>query len=336
MIHNIIYVSDAWPGIGMGHLARALGVVRELGCGSHGVGIGMAGRFSDSARAFLEQSIPDDVNLLDEDDPGWSARVLVLDTMAEPGNPSAINLQRVVDLKRRCSRLVLISSSIEVETAPEIDVLIDHMPRVEILGPRPTRCHFGLEFAPVAAEFFDVETLPVESADTLVAIIGGSDEQIGPERVAGIVGTLETSSFRNQEMVVSPHYPGNLLDEFRLQHPSWVVHQNLPSVVPVLERARAVVCTYGNATYESLALGRPTFVLGYRKFQWSYANSLEAMGLVLSCGLFGAEDREKLGKIDSMSILGGLARRARESGIGCGVRSIAQVLGQEMARVQDA
>jgi len=336
MTFDIVYVCDASPAIGMGHLARAVNVLSEIRNQAPRFSLGVTGGFSDSALEFLEQAIADGVTFFEESTPSWSSGVIALDTMAEPGNPVALDVERAKDLRGRCRELVLVSSSIEVETTPEVDVLIDHMPEVRIRGPRPSQCFLGLEYAPVAPEFFEVEPVPLERAETLVAVIGGSDHQTGPEILADLLSSGGTGSFRALEMVVSPHYPAEKLKMLRRNHPQWTFHQNAPSIAPLMARARAVVCTYGNATYESLALGRPTFVLGYKEFQEQYAGILESMDLVVNCGLFDAPRRERLVSLHSSDVLFRLAERARSIRVGCGASSIARVLCEEVARVQDA
>ncbi len=335
MNFDLVYVCDAMPGIGMGHLSRGLEVLAELIRYAPGLHLGLAGTYSGTAWEFLERRIPEGVVLAEEGDPGWSARVVVLDTMAEPGNPAALDGARAASLRRRCGELVLVSSAVEVETVPEIGVLIDHMPRVRILGPRPGRCHVGLEFAPVGAEFFEVEPEPPGECSSLVAVIGGSERQIGPTVVAELFAEGPGSSFESMEMVVSTHYPPEDLEGLRRRHPNWTVHRNIDTLVPLLARAAAVICTYGNITWESLALGRPTFVLGYAAFQVRYADLLDAMGLVVSCGPFDAPRLGKLKQVLSPELRRDLAVAAQGAGIECGARNIAQVLREEVDRVQD-
>jgi len=339
MRFHIVYVCDAWPAIGMGHLARAIKVLGELRNQASDLAVALAGNFSESARAFLDRSIPDGVALLEEDSSAWSAAAVALDTMAEPGNPIALDRGRAAALKARCQTLILVSSSLEVETSFDIDVLIDHMPDVQIIGPRPGRCLLGLKYAPVDHEFFDVKPVPVEDAEALVAVIGGSSHQTGPRTVAGLFPPdrgLNRGSFGTLEMAVSPHFPQEELEVLRHDHPDWTFHQNLPSIVPLMARARAVVCTYGNVTYESLALGRPTFVLAYEPFQERYAATLESRGLVVSCGPFDGPREDRLALLFSAEVLHRLSKRAREAGVQCGVGSIARALREEVARVQVA
>ncbi len=204
------------------------------------------------------------------------------------------------------------------------------------MGPRPARCHLGLEFAPVAGEFFEIEAIPWEAGDALVAVIGGGPRQTGPEILTELISSNRPRGFPRLEMVVSPHYPEDILEELRRNRPEWIFHRNIPSIAGLLARARAVICTYGNATYESLALARPTFVVGYMGFQERYAAILESKDLVVNCGLFDAPRMESLAALDSAGVLSGLAQNARSIGVGCGARAIARVLCEEVDRVQDA
>jgi len=335
MTVHLLYVCDARPEIGMGHLARALGVLGEVRRRAPGLAVVLSGRFSEGARAFLQRRLPEGVGMVDEDDASWTCRVAALDTMAVPGDPAALDVERAERLGRRCGTLALVSSSMEVATSSAIGLLIDHMPEVRIRGPVPRRCLFGLQYAPVAPEVAQVAPVPAETSERLLAVIGGSARQTGPRLLAELLAREGTGRFRRLEMIVSPHFPPEELEALRERFPAWTFEQNVPSVAERMARAGAVICTYGNATYESLALGRPTLVFGYSAFQREYADFLETRGLVASCGLFDAPRRDRLAVLGSGPELARLAAAARASGVGCGIRNIAKVLCEEVDGVQD-
>ncbi len=327
------------PRIGNGHLARGVSVLHALRARRPGLRLALHGSFSDSARGFMTRFLDPAVEVHEDGLPTGS--VAVLDSMWDPDRPGYTDPERAIRVRRAAPCFVMISSALELELPVAPDLLVDHLPDVRIRGAEPARVLLGFDYAPVSSDFFDHATVSSGgSGGGLVAVIGGGEHQIGPERFAEAVAPTALASLGRIRLVVSPHYPeadGRLL---AVRYPGLEVLQNLPSLAPVMACADAVVCTYGNVTYESLSLGRPTYVVGYKPFQKEYADYLEAKGLVVSLGLFSGLRVGRLAELGSAEVWARLAARAREVFTGPGLERVAdgllECVGQRGGEVMEA
>ncbi len=336
MKFDLVYHCDAHPAIGMGHLKRGLDILEELRGRRPILDLGLAGSFTDSARAFLASHLPLRVEVFGPGDVRPAARVAVFDTMADPSRPEVLDHSRAVKIGATAGRLVLISSARTVRLSEAVDVLIDHMPAVEVLGAVPRRQYLGLEYAPVSKEFVPEREEAGVLPRNLLAVIGGNDVQDGPALLLNQLDQSHVPGFDGVEVIVSPHFPAPNLEELRALHPGARILQNVASLRPHLLKARAVICTYGNITYESLTLHRPTFVVAYKDFQQEYASELERLGLVVNLGRFGALDRNKMKTLASGAALEQLSERAAAVFEKPGIGRIASVLEEEIDSVSDA
>lgn len=333
MTYHLVYHCDSYPAIGLGHLARGIGVLAALRRRDQTWKLAICGTFSPSALVFLRKQAPADVDILAAD-VNPLTRVAVLDTMADAQYPERVDEARARDVAAQARRTVLISSSRSTQTYDCIDVLIDHMPDVKLDGPVPSVVLSGFEYAPVAKEFVDLGHRQVSTA-RLAAIVGGNDTPYGPRAFVKAL-SIWPSGYDGFDLVVSPHVPAGEVEALKADFPAVSVHQFVPNLAPIVGRARAVVCTYGNATYESLSLHKATFLVAYKAFQDSYGALLEDFGLVHRLGYFESLEPSKV--IEALSdevLLRRLSTNAATVFVAPGIERIGAVLTQELQRVSD-
>jgi hypothetical protein len=281
--------------------------------------MGLAGDYADGARAFLERFRDPRVDVFAAHD-APRARVGVLDTMHRPGDPSFVDKAAAETVREKAGVFVMVSSSLDIELPVVPDLFIDHLPDVHIRGEQPRERHVGFQFAPVAEEFFEQAREPApERPGALVAVIGGGTRQTGPATLARVVAPHSRKKFDGFCIVVSPHFPEADKAELREMAPDIEILQGVPSLAPLLTSAAAVLCTYGNITYEALSCGRPTFLAGYEGFQDEYGDYLQRKGLVVNFGRFDELEHADLSPLFDAELRARLARNAvdifREPGI---------------------
>lgn len=310
--YDLVYYCDSRPEIGNGHLRRGMDVLHALLRRRPDLRVALAGAYTQGAQSFLERFRDSRIEVFSSDE-APAAHVGVLDTMHRPGDPFYIDAPAAREVRGKCDTFAMISSSLEIDLPVKPDVFIDHLPDVEIRGEQPREVYVGFEYAPVADEFFEEQHDPEwERPGALVAVIGGGPDQGGPEVFARMIGQRALNEFSGFVIVVSPHYPGEKKQAVREAAPGVELVQGVPSLAPLLRSARAVVCTYGNITYESLSCGRPTFLASYTQFQDEYGQYLASKGVLVNFGLFNTLTPESLDPVFDQSLHETLAHRAKE------------------------
>lgn len=283
MTYQVVYHCDANPSIGMGHLARGLDVLTALRRLQPTYKLAICGKFASQALQFMHEHLPCGVDVLPSANAS-AGLVGVLDTMYDPQYPEAVDELRVASIAKICSSVVLVSSSRITQSYPPVSMLIDHIPDVQILGHTPNCVRSGYDYVPVSSEFLTAARSATQN-DSLVALIGGNAEPYGPAALLQAV-PAPPLGFDSMHVVVSPHVPPNEVQHLRQRYPRVYLHQNLPTTAILMGQAKTIITTYGNATYESLSLHKPTFVVAYKSFQDEYAKALERDGLVRRLGYF--------------------------------------------------
>jgi len=332
--YDLVYHCDAFPAIGTGHLKRALDVLSLLRRRRPEYSLAVSGSFMGEAETFLCKMLPKGVVRCLAQNPA-PARVAVLDSMAVPGKPGSLDHHRAKSIRCVSGKLVLISSALDVEVNDSVDLVIDHLPYAMLTGSGTSRVLKGFEFAPVAPDVAREATVAPENSNRLAMIIGGGRRQVGPDAMIELLAGGFARRFAEKVMIVSPQYPSS--DFKRVQKrggEGLSVLRNVPSVASWLAGSAAVVCTYGNATFESLTLHRPTFTLNYAAFQDEYAERLHESGLVCNLGNFDQLRSERLTHIDSVSFCLGLHERSKKTFRGSGIDRIVMQLIEEIDSVQ--
>jgi len=325
-MYDLVYVCDSRPEIGNGHLKRGTDVLHALLERRPQLRCALSGLFSPSALGFIESFVDHRIDRVGDVVP--PAALGVLDTMADPQAPQVVERERSSALRSSVRTFVVISSALEVRLPVRPDVLIDHMPDAKVVGEQPLKTLLGFDFAPVAREFVVSEN--GNETCGVLAVIGGGPEQVGPNIVAGLLAKRADTEMGGLDIVVSPHFPEQKMVDLRCSFPSIRLHRGVPTLVPLMRAARAVVCTYGNITYESLVLAKPTFVTGYKQFQVEYAEYLQQRGLVVSLGRFDALTTGSTACIFSREVRSRLAAAAQHDFSSAGIERIADVLEREL------
>ncbi len=200
------------------------------------------------------------------------------------------------------------------------------MPSVSIRGISPRKIYSGLQFAPVDSHFFQTDGTSPFDTKTFLAIIGGHAHQYGPFKFAEHIVPVLKEFYHDIRCIVSPMFPDGHLSKLRNLKPSVEFLKQVPAILPYIKTARVVLTTYGNATYESLALSRPTYVLSYKSFQNEYARVLEEKGWVVNLGLFKNIDEEKLPYLVSDEVQRRLFDNIKDVSIGAGIQNMARII----------
>lgn len=324
MTYHVVYHCDAKPSIGMGHLARGLDVLTALRRLQPTYELAICGEFATQASQFMHEHLPANVDVLPSSNES-TCLVAVLDTMYDPQHPEAVDEQRVANLSKASGSVVLVSSSRITQSYQPISMLIDHIPNVHIIGHKPNYVRSGYDYVPVSSEFLTTAR-SVTPKNSLVALIGGNTEPYGPAALLQAIPGPPLG-FDSMHVVVSPHVPQVEVQHIKQQYPRVCIHQNLASTASLMRQAKAVITTYGNATYESLSLHKPTFTVAYKSFQDEYAEVLERDGLVRRLGYFKSLDAHRV--IESLCdkcLANSLMQRATQLFGVAGIDNIAHAL----------
>jgi len=278
--NDFIYYCDSYPAIGNGHLNRCIDITDFIVSSRPDISIAIMGQFSNSAEKFLDNMDRNNLPVLKPFITGISAKVTMLDTLVAPGDVDKIDIQKAKFLKSISTKLFVINIGYNTFVPSVVDAIINYVPITQYSGNNSFKRYFGLDFAPVTREFFNNDNKSDLGYDVM-AIIGGCQEQYGPEIIA-----KSLSQFQDKKIgiIVSPHFPYNEYKLLALKYPIISFFQNVKSIKEYIHDSKAIICTYGNTTYESIAMGKPTFVVAYFEFQYKFAEYLEKDGIVRNLG----------------------------------------------------
>jgi spore coat polysaccharide biosynthesis predicted glycosyltransferase SpsG len=322
---DFVYHCDSWPEIGNGHLKRGTDILNALCQRNPDLNLGIFGSWSPGAKALMEVTLNPAVTIINDVEIPRS-RVAILDTMHFPGKPDLFNTKKTALVKESADLFVIISSGLGPNLPVECDMLIDHLPRVAIEGVMPGEVRFGFDYAPVSNEFFNGNERMDEFEGCVVAVLGAGDKQGGPLKLAEILYERITNTFPGFVMLLSPHYPQEKRDVLTKRFPGLHLLQRIPNVAPLLRAANAVICTYGNITFESLSCGKPTFLVNYESFQNMYGWSLEGEQLVVQLGMHDDMDQAKVDLIFDETKRQELATQAKTQFVRPGIEAIVKEL----------
>jgi spore coat polysaccharide biosynthesis predicted glycosyltransferase SpsG len=324
VIFDVVYHCDAAPAIGMGHLSRGLQVVRALA--ERNLSVALSGRHEGGAIAFREAGRDPRVPYVPPAELP-RARVAVLDSMHDPERPEVLDAALCAELAARASRLVVVAGVLGAMRVPaEVDVVVNHLPLLEVVGNPRVRVHADLAFAPAAREL--AENRSERPGETLLVVLG-SGPAAGPARV---VDAIERAGLSVPvTLVASPHLSPGEVDALaaRATRPWLRVLQGVPSLLPLFRSAGAVLTTYGNTTYEALTCHLPTFVASYKAFQVRYAGALAERGLVENLGFLADLTPESAARMADPVLRARLREHAAATFQGAGIERIADLLAAE-------
>ena len=314
---GVLFRVDALPSTGFGHAARCLQLARLC------TGLGPAafqGEFSEAALARVRAHSPGLAVL--SPDVAADAVVGVIDRMSDPGDMNGYDPQVTATLNTRCRRLLYICSGTQVPPVPSDVLVIGYQPAD--VGHLPDHIRWSLDFAPVSANL-RVEPPPMRDDKSILVALGGHPDDRPLRQVLAVIALMP--SINHVHVLLSP-VMGRGADAYGVgAHQALSLHQNVPSVAPLLGQAGLVVASFGNLVYEALALGAPTCVVGQKAFQVTLAQAMAQRSLVTCGGNVLALERpafkealqQTLDRRDALSTLGprmvdgmGLERIAKE------------------------
>lgn len=326
---DIVYYCDSYPAIGIGHLKRGIDILHLLKKINSRLILALTGKYSDTAKYFIENFLKFDIPVLRETDE-YSCRISIIDTMFIPGDADYIDDEFCNRLRLTSKKIIMINGGLNLKIPDSIDVLIDHIPDARISGNQSCKQYLGFDFAPANIKSFQRKSITEKS--NILCVLGSNEVQSGLNH---LVNALIMSDLNHLKytIIVSPHFPQKIIDEIKNSDVDMVVQQNVKSLIPYFQNAFAVICTYGHTTYESLSFHIPTFVVAYRKFQYEYANYLEEKGLVENLGYLKNIDLEKLKLIISDNRKLELIEQSKFYFKTSGIENIANVILKELENV---
>lgn len=279
---DITFVCTADGRVGFGHLRRCLAVAGLLA--GRGLRPAFAAEQLDpAARALLQQHLPA-VRLGALSDPSPLA---VVDCMFDPQDPDACDRDFVARVATRHRRTVFVTSAVHVPPDLPVDAVVGHM-----LDPveRPARVlHRGLEWAPVAPGAALWRNHPRVFLETPRRVLVAFGNWADPAGLFLALEALRRTGWTVRVQVLLPPALRPHLEAARSHAVGLEVEwlQDVPDIFPLLAGADVLLGSYGNLTFEALALGVPTVVVAIKPFMAAYAERLARRGAVVNTGRVG-------------------------------------------------
>ncbi len=280
-VFEVVFFCNAGSDVGFGHLRRSLDLAAELN--SRGVQVlGLTGQFDADARQLIEEETYG-LHLLAKKE-SWNAEVAVVDYMFDCTDMGTYDDALIRYVGERARRTILISSANQIPSDLPVDLAVGHM-----LSPDQETGYTlktGLAYAPVPTEFQEhIPKAPTVREDirrVLVAL--GNSEDPGGFEVA--LRGLEKTDFGGRVDVLLPPALVEHKKSFSQVNAGSDIqfYHNVPTVIPLLQRADCMIGSYGNLTFEALALGLPVIVIGIKRFMVEYAESMANDGLLVVAG----------------------------------------------------
>lgn len=332
-IYDLVYYCDSYPDIGNGHLSRAVKILNLLSQKNYKkiIKIGIKGKFSESAKEYYKNFLPKDVWCLNRQK-DIRSKLSIIDTMFDPSNANYVDNKICDQIKMKSKISILISGILDQVYLPDsIDVFINHLPNVIIQGNINCEKYLGFKYTPVTKEFNNIDE---KFGNDLLIVIGGNKDQ---SQLVNILKVLERFQYFQSRvnMVLSPHYPSNYLDKLknRFHYSKLKFYQNEKSLVPLFNKTAAIICSYGNITYEALTYHLPTFTCSYKSFQNKYSKYLEQKGLVVNLGLLDKINFQKIELIESKNTKMELYNNSKKYFHNSGIENIVQIIERKLSIV---
>ncbi len=318
---EVLFLCTADARVGFGHLRRCLTVAARLD--RAGVRVAFAGQLDAAAREQLRATLPQ----VPVGDAGDAAPLAVLDCMFDPQDPDHYDLDFLRAVAARHAQVVLVTSSIRVPPELPVTAVVGHM-----LEPvaRPTfTLYRGLEWAPVAPEAVAWRDTTRDFPDPPRRVLVAFGNWADPAGARLALEALDRTGWPCSVQVLlppalRPHRPELARAAGR---PACEVLTDVPSVFPLLHAADLLVGSYGNLTFEALALGVPTVVVAIKPFMHAYAARLAALGALINAG--------EVGDLTPSALAGQLTALTASTRRALSRQGRALVDGQGLARLAD-
>jgi len=274
---DVLFVCDASPTAGFGHLARCVALATALRARCRELQIAFAGEYTERARQYVATTLSAVHFMSVTEIP--KAHLAVIDRLADPNDMNSWDdhLAHIVSDRAR-SRFAILSGT----EAPRADgfVRIGYQPG----GPQaaPPELLWGFDFAPVSHGLLESPEMDRNARRALLAV-GGDPHGRALELTLEALKTLP--SIQHIDILASPMGVPIAPAQFLHQRQQFVIHEGVPSVAPLLRRAGVVIASHGNLAYEAMALGAPLCLIGQKPFQAALASRLSDQGLAVNSGL---------------------------------------------------
>jgi hypothetical protein len=278
------------------------------------------GEFSKSAQKALISALPIIVFRKMDDD--YTADYALIDRMSDFKDIEVCDFELVERVMGRSKRTVYLASGFTVPVLPKGVVCLGYQPRRQSV-PIPD-VYWGQEYAPVSVELLSYAALPRDKHSALLAF-GGAVDDSAPLIASQVLAA--SSEIARVNVLCSPVNDDEPRLKFRSgQKVSYL--RNVPTVGPLLAQSGVVIASFGNLSYEALALGAPLCLLATKKFQKDLADSFAQLNVATTAGLLSESSlsaltialQETLDRADELS------RNARVMVDGRGIERIAALL----------
>ena len=320
-IYDLIYYCDSYPGIGNGHLKRAFDITNYMLTQETTLRVALMGNYSNSAQAFIQKFNVNHLKVLPVFDNKVHAKITMLDTLTQPGDIDTID-NKLADYLRSISHKLFVINTGEKTFVPEsVDAIFNYVPITQYYGNESFEKYFGLDYAPMKNILLSNNNVEFIQYDIL-AVIGGGEKQDGPDLLSAKLSKLINYKCA---MIVSPHVPAPQLASLIEKYPKIEFFQNVPSIEEFILKSKIIITTYGNTTYESMALGKGTLVVAYYPFQKLLADYLDKNKKAKNLGFF--KELGDLGEIiQDRGYLDELSRNCKLAYSKSGINNIGDIL----------
>lgn len=276
-----------------------------------------------AARDTLRRTLPEVL----PQEPVEPASLAVVDCMFDPQDPDFYDRAFLADLAARHERVMLITSA---RTAPPdlpVNAVVGHM--LEPVAHPAYELHRGLEWAPVTPGAAAWRNRPCDYPSYPRRVLVAFGNWADPSGLFLALEALNQTGWAAHVQVLLPPAlrPHREAAATRAQGLAMEWLQDVPDIFPLLAGADLLVGSYGNLTFEALALGVPTVVVAVKPFMFAYAAQLARQGAVVNAGpvdeltppdlarrlqALGSAERERLSRAGRTLVDGaGLERLAR-------------------------
>ena len=327
---RLVYYCDANEKIGLGHLSRGVKICNYIEKNSENIDISISGNFSDDSKKYIETFLNSSIKVF-EPRTIVKCDVAVIDTMDEELDLDTVNSDLSALIKRKANTLIAISSSISPIIPYDVDVLIDHVPGV-LLDKVPDSCerYLGLDFAPVSGEFIDARDLysmpVIDEEKYKLLVVGGHKTIEGPEKIIRVFQEYEKIQNHNVVVILSPVYKSADVERIRNEYTGLKILQNVHNFSEYVLKASRILTTYGHTTYESLSGRKPTYSLGFKKFQNDYADSLEKELFLINLGYVDKFDSKEVRKFLDEPVNNSVIKKLEGYFFNSGIQNISKVI----------